>query len=206
MSPPGTDSYALLDALINPPHLWSAAEILDRPSPLPREKGVYAWYFREIPPQVPTTGCIVQFGLTLLYVGISPAAPPTNGRPPSKQNLYHRIHYHYTGNAAGSTLRLTLGVLLSPTLGIRLQRVGSASRCTFAEGERLLSQWMAANALITWTTSDEPWRLEHSAFRMLVLPLNLRDNDNSSFRNDLSRLRIAARNRALGRIGIDRGE
>ncbi|MER6923283.1 GIY-YIG nuclease family protein [Streptomyces spiralis] len=54
-----------------------------------------------------------------------------------------RGRYHYRGNAAGSTLRLTLGCLF----GLELRRVGSGTRLTFGRvGEARLSQWMAANA------------------------------------------------------------
>ena len=49
----------------------------------------------------------------LLYVGISPSASPTNGKGPSRQNLYHRVRYHMQGNAEGSTLRLSLGCVFS---------------------------------------------------------------------------------------------
>ncbi|MEU1194017.1 GIY-YIG nuclease family protein [Streptomyces sp. NPDC005859] len=42
----------------------------------------------------------------------------------STQNLRKRVRYHYRGNAAGSTLRLTLGCLL----GLDLRRVGSGKR------------------------------------------------------------------------------
>jgi hypothetical protein len=58
-----------------------------------------------------------------------------------------RIRYHYSGNAAGSTLRLNLGCLLAERLGIQLRRVGSGQRLTFAAGEARLSAWMADNAL-----------------------------------------------------------
>ncbi|MFF9819052.1 GIY-YIG nuclease family protein [Streptomyces sp. NPDC014006] len=33
----------------------------------------------------------------------------------STQNLRKRVRYHYRGNAAGSTLRLTLGAVAEPT-------------------------------------------------------------------------------------------
>ncbi|MET8121086.1 GIY-YIG nuclease family protein [Micromonospora sp. NPDC005189] len=69
----------------------------------------------------------------LLYVDISPKAPPGNGRPPSRQTIRGRIRYHYRGNAAGSTLRLTLGSLLAGELGIGLRRVGSGNRLTFGQ-------------------------------------------------------------------------
>ncbi|MFE8034658.1 hypothetical protein [Thiohalocapsa marina] len=39
----------IADALLEPPRLWSRAEVLASPSPVQREPGVYAWYFRDIP-------------------------------------------------------------------------------------------------------------------------------------------------------------
>jgi hypothetical protein len=45
------------------------------------------------------------------------------------------VRYHYRGNTAGSTLRLTLGCLL----GLELRRVGSGKRMTFGKaGEATL--------------------------------------------------------------------
>jgi hypothetical protein len=80
---------------------------------VPRSPGVYAWYFRDFPPGVPKGGCVVHYGLTLLYVGIAPKAPPNNGSP-SKQTLRSRIiRIDLKANAASSTLGLTLGCLLS---------------------------------------------------------------------------------------------
>src|SRR4051812_40485672 len=114
-------------SIAHPETLHSRADILSKPC-IPRDGGVYGWYFREIPPTVPSEGCVTHDGLTLLYVGISPSKPPRNGKLPSKQNLYTRVRYHMTGNAAGSTLRLTLGCLLSDRLDIQLRRVGSGKR------------------------------------------------------------------------------
>ncbi|MEU8575440.1 GIY-YIG nuclease family protein [Streptomyces asoensis] len=37
---------------------------------------------------------------------------PIHGEPDRRQNLRKRVRYHYRGNAAGSTLRFTLGCLL----------------------------------------------------------------------------------------------
>jgi hypothetical protein len=45
----------------------------------------------------------------------------------SRQSLRTRIRYHFRGNAAGSTLRLSLGCLL----GLALRRVGSGARMTY---------------------------------------------------------------------------
>jgi hypothetical protein len=87
--------------LTAPSHLWTADEIRGRPSPVPAEPGVYAWYFISTPPGVPTYDCHRTNGGTLLYVGISPKAPPRDGGRLSGQNLRRRIRYHYRGNAAG---------------------------------------------------------------------------------------------------------
>ncbi len=127
--------------LLNPQKLWSRAEVLARSCPVPALPGVYAWWFREIPPGLVTHECLTHETLTLLYVGISPKRPPIKGRP-SHQNLRTRVRYHYRGNAEGSTLRLTLGCLLAERLDITLYRVGSGKRMTFCEGEDMLSSWM----------------------------------------------------------------
>jgi len=81
------------DRLLSPQRLYLRAEFLANPCPVPAKRGVYAWYFVEIPPGVPTAGCISRHGHILLYVGIS----PKNGS--SSQNLRKRIRHHYGGNA-----------------------------------------------------------------------------------------------------------
>ncbi len=109
--------------------------MLGNPSPLQCQPGVYAWYFREIPPHVTTSNCHIAGTKILLYVGISPKEPTKNGTAPSKQKLLDRVRYHYRGNTEGSNFRLTLGCLLADRLGIQLRRVGSGTLMTFAEGE-----------------------------------------------------------------------
>jgi len=69
-----------------PDSLLSRDEVLAQPCPIRKAPGVYAWYFRQIPPGVPTDGCTECQGRTLLYIGISPSAPAANdlaypGRP-----------------------------------------------------------------------------------------------------------------------------
>lgn len=161
--------------LLDPLKLWSRAEVLTRPCPVPAEPGVYAWWIREVPPGLETAGCLTQDDLTLLYVGISPKRPPAQGQP-SRQNLRTRIRYHYRGNAEGSTLRLTLGCLLSQRLGICLYRVGSGKRMTFCDGEQALSAWMAENAFVCWTVEPEPWITESELIASVKLPLNIDQN------------------------------
>jgi hypothetical protein len=158
--------------------LCSRSQALARPSPVPNSPGLYAWYFRTIPPGIDTTGCEAVAGLTLLYVGISPKEPPTNGRAPSRSNLRQRLRTHFGGNAAGSTLRLTLGCLLTDVTGYPLRRVGSGGRLTLTNpGEQALDRWLADNALVAWHVAEKPWEAERDLLASgPPLPLNIRDN------------------------------
>ena len=184
-------------SLLSPPSVWSCTEILSKDCPVPRQPGVYAWFFKKIPPQVPVDGCRLLDNMTLLYVGISPKEPPRIGSGPSKQTLRSRLQYHYRGNAEGSTLRLTLGCLLAERLGIQLRRVGSGKRMTFTiRGEEKLSAWMEVNAFVNWVVVDEPWKLEDHLIRTLSLPLNLQDNGKHPFYPVLTEIRRRAKERA----------
>jgi len=65
------------------------------------------------------------------------------------------------GNASGSTLRLTLGCLLSEELGNELRRVGKGERLTFGKsGETAPSEWMSYNAFVSWVVTERPWQTE----------------------------------------------
>lgn len=185
-------------ALLRTERLWSRGECLALECPVPRTAGVYAWFFRVVPPGVPAEDCHRALGATLLYAGISPRQPAALSGAPSRQTLRSRIRNHYRGNAAGSTLRLTLGCLLEREIGVLLQRVGRGDRCTFGEGEARLSEWMARNALVAWLPTAEPWRLEELLIGSVSLPLNLQHNERHPFHAQLSALRREARARALG--------
>ncbi len=182
-------------AILEPAKLLTRGEVLSRPCPVPAAAGVYAWFFRECPEGVPTDGCLCSGEATLLYVGISPKPPPSIGSP-SRQTLRTRIRYHFNGNAEGSTLRLTLGCLLSHSLGIELRRVGSGLRMTFGVGEQILNDWLERNARVAWLTCDEPWRVEEELIRSVSLPLNLDQNRHHNFHAALSAMRRAAKMRA----------
>lgn len=181
---------------VAPTKLWSRQEILSKPCPVPNKSGVYAWYFKGTPPDVPTDGCVSRNGLTLLYVGISPRKPTNEEGLQSKQTLRKRLRTHLRGNASGSTLRLTLGCLLSDVLDIQLRRVGSGERMTFGDGEARLSDWIGANAFVTWLTCPEPWKVEEEAIQALSLPLNLDQNNKHPFHSTLTTKRRLARAQA----------
>jgi hypothetical protein len=172
--------------------MFTRAEVLTSLRPVPEEPGVYGWWFRRLPAHLDTRRCLVRDGCTLLYTGISPKRPPANGRPPSRQSLRKRITYHYTGNAEGSTLRKTLGALLATELDIELRRVGSGRRMTFGLGEQALSQWMAANALVSWIVDPTPWLVESRLIADLDVPLNLEGNRHNTFHPELTAVRAGA--------------
>ena len=162
---------------------------MSKPTPVPAVNGVYFWWFKEIPPSVPTEGCITCDGYTLLYVGIS---PDQRGKPNSRSNLRKRIKTHYSGNAAGSTLRRTLGVLLSSVSSFPLRRVGSGSRMTFTHpGEQWLDAWMEKNAKVHWIPVEAPWELEDTLIASIPLPLNIQGNAHD-FKVTLSGMRSQA--------------
>jgi len=181
-------------ALVNPKLIFSRSAILTKPCPVPQEPGAYAWFFRDVPSIVPTNGCVTKDGLTLLYVGIS---PDKVGKPNSKQNLRKRITNHYRGNAEGSTLRRSLGVLLTRESDFSLRRVGSGTRMTFTHlGEQWLDDWMEANAFVCWVQHSAPWELEEEILSGLSIPLNIKGNREHPFAEELSQLRKEAKRQA----------
>lgn len=182
-----TDTLLLVAPLVDRAHA------LSNPCPIPAVSGLYGWWFDAIPAGVPTADCAARGQWTLLYVGISPKAPPLNGAAPSRQTLRTRIRYHYRGNAEGSTLRLTLGVLLADQLGVALRRVGSGKRHTFSEGESDLSAWMADHARVSFIEHRTPWVLEEEMIASLDLPLNLDKNNHNGFYAELRAQRRAAK-------------
>ena len=176
-----------ISALTNPIILYSRATVMSKPCPVPQESGAYGWFFKNIPSNVPTDGCVIKDGMTLLYVGIS---PDKVGKPNSQQNLRKRITNHYRGNAEGSTLRRSLGVLLTAESDFPLRRVGSGKRMTFTHlGEQWLDKWMERNAFVCWVQHPAPWELEAELLGSLFLPLNIKGNTDHFFADNLTQLR-----------------
>jgi len=179
-----------LQSLINGSELYSRREILSTTSLPPSVPGVYAWFFKDIPGNALIDGCVTQGPLTLLYVGIS---PDKIGKPNSRQNLRRRITTHFQGNAEGSTLRRSLGVLLTETSGYPLRRVGSGKRMTLTHsGEQWLDEWMAQNAFVCWLQHETPWELEGELLGSLSLPLNIKGNRDHLFAKALTEARVQA--------------
>lgn len=184
----------VLASLTRPKHLFTRAEVLRTPSPVPVTNGIYAWYFRNVPAVIPTESWLTVNGNFLLYLGI---APDKANKPNSRASLLSRIRQQYRADAKGSTIRKTLGVLLEGESGFPLRRVGSGKRITLTDsGERWIDQWMEENAFVAWVEHPEPWTIEHDLLRMLSCPLNIDANGHHQFASVLHKMRIDALKRA----------
>jgi hypothetical protein len=187
----------VLAQLAAPSRLYTRSEVLTKPPSVPTAPGLYAWYFREVPRGVPTASCPSHNGFTLLYIGISPSAPLKGGARTSKQTLRSRLRQHMSGNASGSTLRLTLGCLLAERLGLSLRPEGKSARLTFGKaGEETLSAWLDANARVAWAEHPNPWTQEAALIKELSPPLNLDHNAANPFGATLREVRRACRAKA----------
>lgn len=185
------------ECITNPTTLYSRSSVLSGPCPVPAERGVYGWFFKNTLPNVPLSECATKDGKTLFYVGISPSRPFTN------QNLRKRITSHFKGNAEGSTLRLTLGVLLAEQSGFPLCTARNSKSKTFStHGEQWLNDWMEENAFVCWVQHPEPWDVESGIIKSVSLPLNIQGNDHP-FAETLSSMRKEAWHQARA---INRGE
>ncbi len=198
-----TNNKLIISNLLHPEKLYSREDILKTPNPIPSQNGIYAWYFKSTPNidifkkyyqiETNTKASFLKDSFKfkdyqLLYIGISPKDKK------SKNNIRNRIRGHMNGNSYGSTLRLSLGCLLSNELNITLNKYGSSIH--FGEGEEKLSEWINNNAFVTFQTCEEPWNVEDEAIRTLLLPLNIRDNDNSIFKKPLEIIRKNAKKMA----------
>lgn len=161
--------------MISHGRLYTSAELAE----VPREPGVYVWFFDEIPDGVPTGDCHVTEKGTALYVGIATV----------KRTLRSRLRNHFRGNASGSTLRLTLGC----HLGLSLRRMGN--RLTFGDQEPVVSAWLAEHGRVACVADPDPERLERELLASGRFPLNIRDNPHP-YAATVSRLRAAARTAA----------
>ena len=172
--------------------LYTPAEILARPCPIPATSGVYGWFFASIPPGIDAADTCERDGSRLLYVGISPR------RATSSQTLRSRLRAHCRGDAYGSTLRLTVGCLMREVLGIELRRIGGGTRETFGPGEAVLSDWMARNMRVSFREDGEPWVAEAAIIGALDLPLNIEQNAHNPQRQVVRDARADCKRRARG--------
>jgi hypothetical protein len=167
-----------------PDKLYSLKELKKNNLP-PRSSGIYGWYFDRLPPFVPPVGCTVvkdkegwffKSRWTLLYIG-------------KAKNLKERIVYrHFDGKpyAKGimSTLRLSLGCLLSDKLGLILYYPPES----FGKRDRKLNKWLTKHVKVAWIVARNIHVLEEKAIGRYILPFNIKDNEHP-FKYPLKHLR-----------------
>jgi hypothetical protein len=88
---------------------YTRDEIFAEPSPVPAKSGVHGWWFRDIPGEIDVSGCEQRDGLTLLYVGVSPGPPRTDGKPQAPQDLRKRIRRMASPPETSFSLRIFFG-------------------------------------------------------------------------------------------------
>jgi len=164
---------------------------LTRPSDAntsPKEKGIYGWYFTPGSLPVPSAPYEATEGYELLYVGIAPKDAV------SKSLLRPRLVRHATGDASRSTLRLTVGVLLTEELGLILG-IHQGRTNWGPDGEARLTRWMNEHARIAWAVDPTPWVAEDELLAAATLALNV-DGRSDAFSTELKDRRTVARRAA----------
>jgi hypothetical protein len=181
---------------VAPERLHTVSEIRASPATVPREAGIYSWWFRRVPPGVPVDGTLVRGRLRLLYIGIAPRAPSkekkrvrtskgkkrvrTSKGKKRVRTLRGRLLNHCRGPIASSTLRRTLACLLAPDLGFQFFRRSSGKIGMSASDEDKLTRWMDDHVRVGWIECPEPWEVEQTLIASGPhLPLNIQGSRNS---------------------------
>ncbi len=138
---------------------------LSNPCNIPEVAGVYALYFKEMPPLIPENGCFLMGNKALLYVG-------------EAKNLHKRIKQHYEHTAAESSLRMSLGVIILDQKDFPLRKAGLVlPGFRFSdEAENLLSEWMQENVFVCWAADKNHKATEKDIIENNYLPLNIKNS------------------------------
>jgi hypothetical protein len=190
----------MLGGLTSPECLFRPTQVL---ASFPSEaKGIYGWWFKTVPPPVPSEGLCKFKGMSLLYLGVGPDSER------SRRFLRQRMGDHIKPDASRSTFRNSLGCILADALRLQLECVrtsrakggGLHLHFGFGSGEDRLSRWMEENTSISWVEFDRPWEIEPGLISQLALPLNLEHNSRHPFYADLQALRRHHREGAKRRV------
>jgi hypothetical protein len=169
--------------------LVPASAILDDFEIVPDEPGVYAWFFRPVPPRVPWTDCFGRNGYRLLYVGIAPRHR-VSGKDRTRRTLRERMKNHLRGSISSSTLRISLAALLKGQKRILTERTPRGS-VRIGEHEDKVTSWMVSSGSVVWLQHSRPWEIEAQLMGMYSLPLNIKGNRDHPFAHELRLLRRA---------------
>lgn len=155
----------------------------------PASPGIYGWWVKKGALDIPDAPYQEKDGHQLLYVGISPRRPSAAGHK-SKSTVRDRLVTHATKDASRSTLRRTLGVLLTDDLGLTLGVHGGREHYG-PQGEALISRWLIENARVAWAVDPQPWEVEDELLADATLALNL-DGRTDAFARSISDRRKVA--------------
>ena len=160
-----------VDYFKKPLHLYEPSEILKNKDIVPRERGIYGWYFDEVPNQLNASENLdyIKVGsMYLLYIGI--AGKDTN------RTLYARLVGDHLGqNPRGSTLAHSLHAILDiPFDDLKRRR-----------------NWMSKHMKVAWKVCPNPGEIEKHILEKYghVLLFNLDENPNNPVEDTLKKLR-----------------
>ena len=137
---------------------------------LPKQRGVYAWFFETAPDQVPTRGCLRREGMYLLYIGTAGADLRKKG------NLYRRLGAsHLSGNERRSTLMQTFAAVMSELSGPAIAKLEpkGLKYHTSKSGEMAMREWMDLNTAVCWIEHPAPAEVEAELIDRYRTPLNI---------------------------------
>ncbi len=164
--------------------------LVDDGSRFPNKPGIYSICLRDAADPPPHCGQVTFTNfkrLRVLYVGIA----GTEGT--KRASLRARAYFnHFGGNAGGSTVRKSLGVLFGYKQ-IPRDRDPTTGKTKFsARDESALSNWMRTSLVVFFAQQSRPWEFEDALIARFNPPLNLDKNANpvnAGFRASLSALR-----------------
>jgi GIY-YIG catalytic domain len=184
-----SDAAAVVRALQRP--AVPIPRVLEARSLLPAAPGFYCWWSqRDAIAGLPHVPHPLERGLSLLYVGISPA------RESSRQTIRSRVlGNHLNGNVGSSTLRFVLAALLVDALELHPSLRGTKVVLSAPDNARL-SGWQRQHLLLTWCARERPWEIEGEVIAWLGPPLNSASNADHAFYPVVRAARAEFRRRA----------
>lgn len=152
-------------------------------SVVPPRSGIYAWWSDvEISPGFSGISHAGNPALQLAYVGIG-------------GNLHERVISWHLGRSRNSSLRRTLGVLLTPAVGFT-SRMGPKGKVLLGSpaDEYRLTSWMHSHMSVTWWAVLHPDEdFEHAVLAIMRPPLNVRNAPKTPARDAVNAAVAAAR-------------
>lgn len=165
--------------------LIPAARLWVDGSLIPASPGVYGIFFDSAQLLLERSGYLEfdsafplnRDGFDLLYVGATAS------------DLRIRALQHLVGDSRSSSLRMTVGALLAEELALDPVGDGSRTYFSFGDGERRLSEWLAANTRLAFWECDTPFVLEKHLLRTYPVPFNISDRKRHPFSKYLMSIR-----------------